>query len=151
MLDFLKIISIEGVVKRRALGVLFLVLALGMLVAGETVLQDKLSSSLFVLYWLACFVFTMLAMIVALRDLRALQSKARKEQRGLLDDTIEKIVTDAKAKQRRNGGAKGGTDRRRHAWLASARSVQEQGSALFRRALEEEGWQDRRQVIAALG
>jgi len=112
MLDFLKIISIEGVVKRRALGVLFLVLALGMLVAGETVLQDKLSSSLFVLYWLACFVFTMLAMIVALRDLRALQSKARKEQRGLLDDTIEKIVTDAKAKQTRNGRAKRGTDRR---------------------------------------
>ena len=98
--------------KRRALGILFLVLALGMLLAGETVLQGRLSSSLFVLYWLACFVFTMLAMIVALRDLRALQSKARKEQRGLLDDTIEKIVTDAKTKERRNGGSKPRTDRR---------------------------------------
>ena len=92
MLDFLKIISIEGVVKRRALGVLFLVLALGMLVAGETVLQDKLSSSLFVLYWLACFVFTMLAMIVALRDLRALQSKARKEAHYKSQPTMAKAL-----------------------------------------------------------
>ena len=95
--------AFDATLKRRLLGVLFLAVALVMLFAGQTVLQERLPASGFLLYWLTCFVFTLLAIIVALRDVRALRTKAMKEQRGLLDSTLQKIESDAREKQRRNG------------------------------------------------
>ncbi len=92
---------------------LFLVLALGMLIAGETVIKDRLPPTLFLVYWLGCFAFTMLAIITAFRDVRALQAKAIKEQRGLLDSTLRDIEIDARQKLGRDGanGKEPGTNK----------------------------------------
>jgi hypothetical protein len=48
----------------------------------------------------------MLAIIIALRDVRALNAKAMKEQRGLLDTTLREIESDARRKLQGNGQGK---------------------------------------------
>lgn len=100
--------ALDATMKRRLVGTLFLLVALGMLIAGETVLKNRLGANASALYWLGCFVFTMLAIITALRDVRALSEKAVKEQRGLLDATLHDIETDARRKLQGNGKAKKG-------------------------------------------
>jgi hypothetical protein len=75
-----------------------------MLVCGQTVLQGQLKPWLFVIYWPLCFVLTGLAVIAAIRDVRALQERARREQKDLLENTLRDIETEAKSKGRRNNG-----------------------------------------------
>jgi hypothetical protein len=87
---------LDATMKRRVLGTIFLLAAVGMLIAGLPANAPKL-------YWLGCFIFTMLAMITAVRDVRALNAKAMKEQRGLLDTTLRDIESDARQKLQRNG------------------------------------------------
>ena len=77
--------------RRRWFGFLCLLAAGGMLVAGETVLKDRLSQVAFILYWLACFGFTVLAIFAALADARALRQESRDQQRALLEDTLARI------------------------------------------------------------
>ncbi len=73
--------------------------ALALLICGETVLKGRLSESGFVVYWLSCFVLTGLAVLSALLDLRSLQNRVRREQRALLETTLERIEDDAKARR----------------------------------------------------
>lgn len=75
--------------RRRWLGALFLSAALGMLFAGETVLGERLKGAAFVIYWLGCFLFAVLAMLVGILDARALRREARAEQRALLEKALE--------------------------------------------------------------
>src|ERR1044071_7258691 len=98
--------ALDATIKRRLLGTGFLLASLGMLIAGETVLKGRLTPNASVLYWLGCFVFTILAIITALRDVRALSAKAVKEQRGLLDTTLRDIESDARRKLQGNGKGK---------------------------------------------
>jgi 4-hydroxybenzoate polyprenyltransferase len=77
--------------RRRWFGALCLLAAIGMLVAGETILKERLSQLAFVLYWLSCFGFTVLAIFTALADARALQQEGRDQQRALLESTLGKI------------------------------------------------------------
>src|SRR4051812_31737173 len=95
--------ALDATMKRRALGTLFLFAALAMLIAGETLLKNRLPPNTSLLYWLGCFVFTVLAIIAALRDVRALNARAMKEQRGLLDTTLRDIESDARRKLQGNG------------------------------------------------
>lgn len=88
--------------RRRWLGGIFLVVALGMLVVGETVLQHRLSAKAFLVYWMVCFVFTGGAMLVAFRDVMMQQRRARELQRELLEDTLREIVEKQKNKARQN-------------------------------------------------
>ena len=76
---------------RRWCGLLFLALAFGMLVWGQTVLRDKLSGVAFLIYWSVCFVFTFAAIITALLDMRATRKRARAEQQELLRRTLDEI------------------------------------------------------------
>lgn len=69
---------------RRRLGALFLLLAGCMLVLGFTWAEPWLRGGVFVLYWLTCFVFTGLAMLMALIDVRSIRKSARREQQELL-------------------------------------------------------------------
>jgi hypothetical protein len=103
------IMVLDATMKRRVLGTIFLLAAVGMLIAGLPAKASKL-------YWLGCFVFTMLAVITALRDVRALNAKAMKEQRGLLDATLRDIESDAKRKLQGNGKgrAQNSKDRRQN-------------------------------------
>jgi hypothetical protein len=84
--------------RRRLLGGAFLAAALLMLVAGQTVLRNSLRDVGFLLYWLVCIVFTFLAMMTAFRDLSAVRRRTREEQRALLEDTLEEIAREEKAR-----------------------------------------------------
>ena len=76
---------------RRWLGLLFLALAFGLLIWGQTVLRDSLQGVAFLAYWGCCFLFTLAAIITALLDVRATRRKAREEQDDLLKRTLEEI------------------------------------------------------------
>src|SRR6266850_4319665 len=92
--------GMDATARRRWFGVLVLLGAAGMLVCGQTVLQGRLQPWLFVIYWPVCFILTGLAVLAAFRDVRALQNRARQEQRDLLESTLKEIETKAKSKVR---------------------------------------------------
>jgi hypothetical protein len=91
---------------RRGVGALALVMALGMLIGGETVFKGKLHNLAFILYWLGCLGFTVLAIIIALVDARALQTRSRREQRELLESTLKELEGKAKKAGPRPQGRK---------------------------------------------
>ena len=69
-----------------------------MLVAGETFLNERLRAGplLALIYWLGCFVFLLLAIIVALADWMIVRRRLRAEQRGLVEDTLQEIVRESR-------------------------------------------------------
>jgi len=89
-------------IRPRKRGMIFLIIALVMLIAGQTVLKHTLNNIPFILYWLACFLFTGLAVLFAFKDVAGVQRQAREEQRELLDQTIREI---ARQKEARPGEA----------------------------------------------
>jgi hypothetical protein len=97
--------SLSATARRRWFGALVLLLALGMLVAGETVLRGRFPSSAFLFYWLICLVLTVLAIAVAFRDVKESARKALQDQKDLLETTLKEIETEAKGK---NNGKKSG-------------------------------------------
>ena len=84
---------------RRWLGLVFLALAFGLLIWGQTVLRDSLKGVAFLAYWGCCFLFTLAAIITALLDVRATRQKAREEQDDLIRRTIEEIETESEDKR----------------------------------------------------
>jgi membrane protein implicated in regulation of membrane protease activity len=94
--------ALDPTARRRWFGAVVLVIALAMLICGETLLQEKLGDLGFLLYWLTCLVFTGLAILVALADARALQRQTRKEQRDLFESTLTEIEKQARAKPSRS-------------------------------------------------
>ena len=93
--------------RRRWFGAIVLAAALLMLILGETALKGKMSDFAFVAYWLACFVLTALAIVVAFRDVKAVQNQVRSEQRTLLESTLKDIESEARNRDKqakRNGG-----------------------------------------------
>ena len=85
---------------RRWFGLLFLILAGGQLVWGFTLLAPHLAGRTFVLYWLACFLFAGLALLVAVLDLFAIRRHARKSRRELFRRTIERLATEHETEPR---------------------------------------------------
>lgn len=81
---------------RRWLGLLFLALAFGLLIWGQTVLRDSLKGVAFLAYWGCCFLFTLAAIITALLDVRATRRKAREEQDDLIRRTLEEVENESK-------------------------------------------------------
>jgi hypothetical protein len=71
-----------------------------MLLAGETVLKNRLSDAGFLIFWLACFALTVGAIAVALLDARAVARGNLKEQRDLFEATLRNIASDAKTRSR---------------------------------------------------
>lgn len=62
-----------------------------MLIAGETVLEERLSAVMFLFYWFVCLIFTLLAIFAALLDARILRQEARDQHRALFESTLTKI------------------------------------------------------------
>jgi len=91
--------TLDATARRRWLGGGALAGALAMLICGETVLRGQLKPFDFILYWLVCFVLTGVAMVVALRDLRALHDRTRQQQRDLLQNTLKEIETEARRRE----------------------------------------------------
>lgn len=77
--------------RRRWLGIICLVTAIAMLIAGETVLSERLTGFGLLLYWLMCFATTGLAALVAIRDLVHVRRENRAEQRKLLEQTLQEV------------------------------------------------------------
>jgi hypothetical protein len=99
--------GLDATARRRWFGAIVVVLALAMLVLGETTLKGTLGGVAFLFYWLVCFVLIILAIGVAFRDVRAIQDEVRTEQRTLLESTLKDIENEARSKQKRakkNGG-----------------------------------------------
>jgi len=88
---------------RRLLGVIFLAVAGGMLLIGQTVLKDRLQSLDFVYYWLTCTVFTGLTLIVALLDMRAVRRRSQQQQSELLKNTLREISLDQSKLREKSG------------------------------------------------
>jgi hypothetical protein len=76
-----------------------------MLIAGQTVLSGRLSPWGFLVYWLICGVLTGAAMVVAIRDLRAIRRRNIEEQRRLFHTTLEQIAQDARVRASRQSEA----------------------------------------------
>lgn len=78
---------------RRRFGILCIVVAIAMLIAGETVLKGWLDQSavLLLCYWMGCFVLTGLAALVAVIDAARVRQESREEQRALLEDALREI------------------------------------------------------------
>ena len=93
----------NATVRRRWLGVGFLLGALLMLVAGQTILREQLRDFGFVVYWLACFGLTGLAVAVALLDARENRRRLRDQRRELLQSTLKDIQAAARERRRGNG------------------------------------------------
>ena len=74
--------------RRRWFGLFFLFIALGLLIWGQTILKPYLDGLWFILYWLACFAFTILALLTALLDFWIMRRRMRGEHRALFRDTF---------------------------------------------------------------
>ncbi len=98
--------SPEPTPRRRWLGGLALGAALAMLAVGQTVLAQRFDALSFLLYWTGCLGLTGVAIILAVRELRALQRRNLEEQRNLFHATLNQIAADAKSKPRRQGPAR---------------------------------------------
>ena len=99
--------TLDATTRRRWLGALVLLAALGMLVGGETVLKGKLDGLAFIIYWLVCFGLTGLAIVIAFLDARALQRRIHQEQHDLFAATLKQIETEAKARPRHSDRQQG--------------------------------------------
>lgn len=86
----------DATARRRWLGLAALLGAVVLLAVGLTVLKGRLGPLGFLIYWLICLGLTGLAILMALLDLRAVQSRSWEEQHRLLEGTIEKIKSDAR-------------------------------------------------------
>ena len=95
--------ALDTRVRRRWVGGAMLLAALGMLIAGETILEHHLRGVAFLFYWLLCLLLTGAAIIVAYLDARSVQQRSRVEARELLEKTIHKIESDVQQAPRRNG------------------------------------------------
>lgn len=85
---------------RRWSGAVYLAVSLGMLGAGLTILNNRLQGVTFVYYWLICAMFTCLALMIALLDLRAVRRRSRQAQSELLHEILT-VVAERKAKSNR--------------------------------------------------
>ena len=100
--------ALDATARRRWFGAIALVVALGMLICGETVLKERLGKLTFVCYWLVCFGFTSLAILVALLDARAMRRRIGQQQRDLFEATLKEIQTEAKTRPRLRNPKRGG-------------------------------------------
>jgi cobalamin biosynthesis protein CobD/CbiB len=85
-------------VTRRWLGAIFLLAAVGMLLAGETVLRERFSSPVFLVFWLICLVFACLALRIAFLDVSAIRRRTREERRALFENTLQEIARRKRSK-----------------------------------------------------
>lgn len=69
---------------RRWFGLFFLAVSFGMLVWGQTFLQDRLAGASYLLYWSVCFFFTFLAVTTALLDILLVRRQTRIDRKELL-------------------------------------------------------------------
>ena|SRR6266850_773706 len=90
--------GLDAKLRRRWFGAVALAAAAAMLIAGETVLKGRLSPGGFLVFWLISIALTLMAIVVAFRDVRSLRDETLQEQKNLLQRTLDEIQSDAKQK-----------------------------------------------------
>jgi hypothetical protein len=80
--------------RRRRFGTFFLLLALGMLIWGQTLLEPHLKGMAFILYWMICLLCTSLSLLIALVDFWIVRNRIRRQQSELTHGAIEKLHTE---------------------------------------------------------
>ena len=93
----------DATVRRRWFGALVLFTAVGLLVAGDTVLKGRLGTFGFLAYWLVCLALTGVAILVAMIDFRAERNRIRNEQVRLFESTLKQIQADAEERPKSEG------------------------------------------------
>lgn len=83
--------------RRRWLGILFLGIAAGLLIWGQTVFEPYLRGLAFMAYYGICFLFTMLAIFTALLDLWILRTRTRLARRDLVKRAFDQLQRAATA------------------------------------------------------
>lgn len=78
-------------INRRALGALFLLVAITQLILGFSVLRDRFSPAGTLLYWTGCMLATLGAILSALFDALHNLHESRRERRALLEGTLREI------------------------------------------------------------
>lgn len=88
--------------RRRWFGLLFLIFAAGMLAWGLTFLKSWLMQRpfIFLFYWLVCFGFTGLALLVAALDMIIVRQRTREEKRKLLDASFREDSVKRRSEER---------------------------------------------------
>jgi hypothetical protein len=74
--------------RRRWWGTFFLTMAAGFLIWGQTLLKPYLNGVGFLCYWFLCFVFTVIAMFIALLDMRAVRRHLHQQHREIVERAI---------------------------------------------------------------
>jgi hypothetical protein len=92
---------LNATARRRWLGALVLLAAIGMLAAGQTVFDNRLTGVAFAIYWLTCFGLTGAAIFIAFLDARAGARRICNEEREMLNAALRQIQTDARDRPRR--------------------------------------------------
>jgi hypothetical protein len=79
--------------RRRWYGSFFLILAGGQLLWGFTFLAPILirRPTLFIAYWITCFIFTALAFSIALYDMRVIRKRLQSEQKSAFSRAFSDI------------------------------------------------------------
>ena len=88
--------------RSRWTGGIIVIIAVVMLLVGQTVLKPYLRGLIYVGYWLVCIVFTFLALIFAFLDLRRVRDQTRDQQRELIERTLEGLPEAARRKHNRS-------------------------------------------------
>ncbi len=66
--------------RRRWFGLFYLIVAIGMVIWGQTLLSAHLNGLTYLIYWITCFVFTLLAMLTAALDLWVIRLRQRRSE-----------------------------------------------------------------------
>ena len=84
--------------RRRWFGAFFLIVAGGMLLWGFTFLAPALVRNplLFVVYWLACFGFTILSFVIALYDMIVIRRRMREEKKSAFNKAFSDVADENK-------------------------------------------------------
>lgn len=80
----------SSTVRHWVSGVL-IVIAVGMVVLGQTVFVGRLKDYDYVFYWGACMLVTLLAAFAAIFDLAAIRRQSRREHHRLVEDTFKNV------------------------------------------------------------
>jgi hypothetical protein len=83
--------AVSSAVVCRGLALVFMALAGGMLLWGQTVLASRLAGRTFIIYWTLCFLFAGLALIFSVMEIFRLRRGLYRQQKDLLRKTLEEI------------------------------------------------------------
>lgn len=97
----------------RIISGIWIGLAIGLIIGGQTWWKDDLSGLGFLIYWGACFMSAVFAAACALLDLMTIKRETKLENRRLFHETIEQIQVSAmqsKQNQTKNGESTSASD-----------------------------------------